>query len=177
MSLHQGRYTWRHNSVLNHLATTILENKPENLEIYSEISGLDINGGTIPPDILVTTSRPDLVLVNREDRKIYLMELTCSFEQNIQAANLRKTIRYTSLKSDIEQAGYTCILIPFEIGSRGHVTKSNRANIVNTFGTNKISANPFKCIKQLSKLSLLCSYSIFHAFTQPTWRDPPLLKT
>ena len=177
VSLNQGRFTWRHNSVLNHLTTTIIENKPENLEIYSDISGLDINGGTIPPDVLVTTSRPDLVLLNRSERKIYLMELTCSFERNIEAANLRKTIRYTTLKSDIEQQGYTCILVPFEVGSRGYVTKSNRANIVNIFATNKIAANAFKCIKQLSKLSLLCSYSIFHAYTQPTWRDPPFLKT
>ena len=83
VSLNQGRFTWRHNSVLNHLTTTIIENKPENLEIYSDISGLDINGGTIPPDVLVTTSRPDLVLLNRSERKIYLMELTCSFEPNI----------------------------------------------------------------------------------------------
>ena len=177
VSLNQGRFTLRHNSVLNHLTTTIIENKPENLEIYSDISGLDINGGTIPPDVLVTTSRLDLVLLNRSERKIYLMELTCSFERNIEAANLRKTIRYTTLKSDIEQQGYTCILVPFEVGSRGYVTKSNRTNIVNIFATNKIAANAFKCIKQLSKLSLLCSYSIFHAYTQPTWRDPPFLKT
>ena len=64
VSLNKGRFTWRHNIVLNHLTTTIIENKPENLEIYSDISGLDINGGTIPPDVLVTTSRPDLVLLN-----------------------------------------------------------------------------------------------------------------
>ena len=54
VSLNQGRFTWRHNNVLNHITNTILQNKPSNLEIYSDISGLDINGGTIPPDILVT---------------------------------------------------------------------------------------------------------------------------
>ena len=175
ISLNQGRFTWRHNTVLNHITSTILQNKPDNLEVYSDISGLDTNGGTIPPDVLVTQSRPDLVLLDRNAKTIYLMELTCSFEKNFEAANLRKTIRYTPLKSDLEDKGYKCILAPFEIGSRGHVSKSNRASIVNIFANAKITANPFHCIKNLSKLSLLSSYTIFHAYTQPTWRDPPFL--
>ena len=37
-------------------------------------------------------------------------------------------------------------------------------------------ANELKCVKQLSKLSLLCSFSVFQAYTQTTWRDPPFLK-
>jgi hypothetical protein len=174
-SLNQGRFTWRHNTVLNHITNIIIQNKPDNLEVYSDISGLDTNGGTIPPDVLVTQSRPDLVLLDRDSKTIYLMELTCSFERNFEAANLRKTIRYTSLKSDLEDNGYKCILAPFEIGSRGHVSKSNRASIVNIFANAKITASPFHCIKNLSKLSLLSSYTIFHAYTQPSWRDPPFL--
>ena len=88
---------------------------------------------------------------------------TC-VERNILAANLRKTTKYTSLKSYIESAGYSCNLIPFEIGSRGHVTRGNRIDIVNTFIQHKINSNALKCIKQLSKISLLCSFSIFHAY-------------
>ena len=174
-ALNQGRFTWRQNTVLNYITNTILQNKPDYLEVYSDISGLDINGGTIPPDVLVTQARPDLVLLDRNAKVIYLMELTCSFEKNFEAANLRKTIRYTSLKSDLEDNGYKCILAPFEIGSRGYVSKSNRANIVNIFAHAKIKASPFQCIKNLSKLSLLSSYTIFHAYTQPSWRDPPFL--
>ena len=82
VSLTQGRYTWRHNSVLNHIAITIQQHKPSNLEVFSDIAGLDINGGTIPPDILVTQSRPDLVLLDRETKTICLLELTCCFERN-----------------------------------------------------------------------------------------------
>ena len=175
VSLTQGRFTWRHNTVLNHITRTMLENKPENLEIYADIPGLDLNGSTIPPDVLVTGSRPDLVLLNRQEKKIFILELTCSFERNIEAANARKRIRYTSLKNDLEDQGYKCTLLPFEVGSRGYVTKSNKMNLINVFVLNKMKANALKCIKQLSKLSLLCSFSIFHAYTQPTWRDPPFL--
>ena len=177
VSLNQGRYTWRHNTVLNEITNIILQNKPPHVEVYSDISGLDINGGTIPPDILVTQLRPDLVIINRQEKIISLLELTCSFERNAGAANLRKTLRYTALKSDLEDRGFRCLLVPFEVGSRGHVRKASKSNILNIFLTFNISASPYKCVKNMSKLSLLSSYTIFNAYTQPTWRDPPFLTT
>ena len=119
----------------------ILQNKPSNLEVFSDISGFDINGGTIPPDVLVTQARPDLVLLNRHEKSICLLELTCSFERNSEAANIRKSLRYTSLKSDLEERGYKCFLVPFEVGSRGYIFKSTKSNIFNIFTTMKISAN------------------------------------
>ena len=81
VALTQKRYNYRHDSVLNHLARVILANKPENIEVYADIPGLDLNGSTIPPDILVTLSRPDLVIINRSLKSVYLLELTCSFEK------------------------------------------------------------------------------------------------
>ena len=173
VALTQKRYNYRHDSVLNHLAKVILESKPDDIEVYADIPGLDLNGCTIPPDILVTISRPDLVIINRSLKSVYLLELTCSFERNILAAHQRKSTKYIPLKTDIESEGYTCTLIPFEIGSRGHVTKVNRSNILNTFMQHKINTNVNKCIKQLSKISLLCSFSIFHAYQQPSWKSPP----
>ena len=177
VSLNQGRYTWRHNSVLNHIANTINQNKPPNLEVFCDISGQDINGGTIPPDVLVTQSRPDLVLLNRNEKTICLLELTCSFESNSQAANIRKSLRYSTLKTDLEENGYKCFLIPFEVGSRGHIHKSTKSSLFNIFTTMNISAKHNQCMKNMSKISLLSSYTIFHAYTQPTWRDPPFLTT
>ena len=165
VSLTQGRFTWRHNSVLNHIANTLQQNKPSNLEVFCDIAGQDINGGTIPPDILVTQSRPDLVLLNRDDKTICLLELTCSFERNAEAANLRKSIRYTSLKNDLEDIGYKCFLVPFEVGSRGHIQKSTKSNLFSIFKTMKISSNFNQCLKNMSKISLLASFTIFHAYT------------
>ena len=98
ISLNQGRLTWRHNSVLNYLTKTILTDKPPNLEIFSDLPGQNLNGATIPPDILPTTSRRDLVILNRQEKKIYLLELTCCFKRNIESANARKMLRYNSLK-------------------------------------------------------------------------------
>ena len=136
VALTQGRYTWRHNTVLNHITNFVLQNKPEDLEVYSDISGLDVNGGTIPPDVLVTQSRPDLVLLNRNEKTICLLELTCSFERNAEAANLRKSLRYTTLKNDLEDSGYKCLLVPFEVGSRGYISSATKSNIFATLGPN-----------------------------------------
>ena len=147
------------------------------MEVYSDISGLDINGGTIPPDIVVTQLRPDLVIINRQEKIISLLELTCSFEKNAEAANLRKTLRYNALKSDLEDRGYRCLLVPFEVGSRGHIRKASKSNILNIFLTFNMSARSYQCVKNMSKLSLLSSYTIFNAYTQPSWRDPPFLTT
>ena len=167
ISLVQGRFTWRHNSVLNHLTRSILQDKPDNLEIYADIPGLDLNGSTIPPDILVSQQRPDLVIIDRTKKKIFLLELTCSLEQNCESAHAGKYKRYTQLKLDLEDRDYTCILVPFEIGSRGHVRKRTRIDLINVFVMNKLKPNVYKLIKQVSRISLCCSFSIFHAFTQP----------
>ena len=149
VALTQKRYNYRHDSVLNHLARVIIENKPDNIVVYADLPDLDLNGSTIPPDILVTLSRPDLGITNRSIKSAFVLELTC-----------RKSTNYTSLKTDIEDAGYLCTLIPFEIGSRGHFTRGNRINIINAFLQHKINSNTLKYTKQLSKISLLCSFSI-----------------
>ena len=175
ISLNQGRFTWRHNTVLNYLSNTIIANKPDNLEVFADLPGLDLNGSTIPPDILVTTSRPDLVLLSRETKKVFVLELTCSFERNMDNANARKTLKYTALKQDIEDQGYICSLIPFEVGSRGYINRKSKIQLLNVFIENKIKTNFKKCFQHMGKLSLLCSFSIFNAYTQPSWRDPPFL--
>ena len=108
--------------------------------------------------------------------KIFVLELTCSFERNIDSANARKKERYTQLKSDIEDQGYTCYLVPFEIGSRGYISKRNKLDLTTVFHATKLKFNTAKCMKDLSKIALLSSFSIFHAYTQPSWQDPPLLK-
>ena len=70
--------------------------KTENLEVYADLTGCMINGATIPQDILTVSgvgSNPDLVLIDRREKMITVMELTSPLESNID-------------------------VVPFEIGSR-----------------------------------------------------------
>ena len=95
--LNQGRYTWRHNSVLNHLvlalgsAYSASDTPPQ---IFADLHGhLSSSNSTIPSHVLPTSLRPDLVLLF-PNRKIYYLELTVPFETNILSARLRKSDRY-----------------------------------------------------------------------------------
>ena len=134
-----------------------------------------LNGGTIPPDILTTQQRPDLIILDRQTKSITILELTCSFEKNIEAAHIRKAIKYNDLKIDLESRGWSSNIVPFEIGSRGHVTKRNKLSIYKTMKNWNIKVNQNTLIKNLSKISLLCSFTLFQAHSQPSWQNPPYL--
>ena len=73
--------------------------------IYTDIPGHKINSGTIPPDVLTTELRPDIVFLDRKAKTIYLWELTCSFEKNSTSARLKKSNKYFDLKRDLSVAG------------------------------------------------------------------------
>ena len=133
--------------------------------------GHKVNGHTIPPNIMVTFSRSDLVLVDSstQPHTVYLFELTICFEKpgNMEAANRRKYERYTALSSDITEAGFSCRNIPFEVGSRGHLTLENRSRLSILHKLCKPNTNFTKFWKNISKTSLLCSYSIYLSRNDP----------
>ena len=171
------RYEWRHNGVLAYLYECLIKNKPEGITVYADIEGAKVNGGTIPPHIMVTTSRPDLVIINENTTPttVLLVELTIPFTRNIEAANTRKRTRYEFLTSDIENAGYKCTNLPLEVGSRGHINSRNRETLLFVCHTFKI--RKFQPIlKNISKLALLGSYVIFNARSAPDWSGSGYLK-
>ena len=64
--LDQGRYTYRHDSILNFIVSKIDQNQ---FTVYSDINGYQAtNGGTIPVAIAVTQLKPDLVIVNEKEK-------------------------------------------------------------------------------------------------------------
>ena len=88
-SLRNGRYGWRHDSVLEYLRdalqahvgnsqnTTITADLPN---IYSGGAAQSVN--TIPEDVLLTEQRPDITLIDREARNITLIELAICWDQD-----------------------------------------------------------------------------------------------
>ena len=171
------RYEWRHNGVLAYLYAVMVDCKPPGISIYADIVGAKVNGGTVPPEIIITSQRPNLVIINKNTTPstVFLVELTCPFTRNIRAANTRKRARYEFLAADIKEAGYTCMNIPFEIGSRGHVTLSNRntlLQICHVTGVKKIQ----QVIRNCSKLVLLGSYIIYNARNSQDWTGQDYLK-
>ncbi len=181
--LEQGRYTWRHNSVLQELYLSFGDLKCDNWEVIVDLPNhSSIQGNTtVPCDIVQTTQRPDLVLINREKCEILLVELTVCFESQILHAHERKTDRYASLLTDIRDKDFNAKLFTIEVGSRGYVDVSN-FNKLKCLAKN---LNPKvkqldKTIKRLrndiSKCAVLCSFSLFYSKYNAIWKDPPLLR-
>ena len=163
------------------LVNTIVDNKKEHIDVYSDMPGFNINGGSLPPNIIVSNLNPDLVIVDKSQspEEVVLYELTYPFDspQNIQQANSYKKDKYQSLKSDIEENGFTCHVIPFEIGARGFIPRRVKLILYSLLRSTTSIKYPTEHIIKLSKISLLCSFSIFHSRREKTWSDPCLLYT
>ena len=166
------RYTWRHNSILRAFINRI---KPTDtsFKLYADIEGYTIAGGSIPPHILATNQRPDIVLVWDSSKEIVIIELTVPFETNIAAAHQRKEDRYEILVNDLSENGFKVTYFAIEIGCRGQITKENKLRLKQV--TSKCKVKPADLFTSLSKCAILCSYSIFYSRKEDSWKDVNIL--
>ena len=102
VALNQGRTKWRHDNVLNYMFSQLMNGKEDNITIHADLPNHQINAGTIPADILATSQRPDIVIINRKEKKISIFELSISFEKNIHSENIRKSLKYLNLAEDLK---------------------------------------------------------------------------
>ena len=176
-ALNQGRFSWRHNSVLLHITSVVKSLATSGTEVFADLPNYQVNGTTIPADIMISAgagSKPDLVIVNREQRTIALLELTCSLPGSADKAHQRKLNTYTQLAIDLEALGYMVFLVPFEVLSSGHITNICKTNIRNTLHQFNIRTKNSLFVN-LAKIALLCTMSVFHAYNEKEWISPPLL--
>ena len=162
----------------NYLAKILSENRKENVDFYVDVPNFQINGSTLPPNVIVTNLRPDVVFLDRNTTPptCAIYELTCPLETNISTANSYKRDKYQSLKTDIECNGYTCHLVPFECGSRGVIPRRVKLALCSMFKSySTVKVPPSSLIPNISKICLLSSFSIFHARKEKNWSNPPVL--
>ena len=173
------RFKFRHDSVLNHLLHTIMKSKNDQLTDYADLNGWRVNGGTMPPDLVLTEQIPDLVIIDRSNTpaKVLLIELTVPWDSanSFKAAEERKTARYERLAGDLRDKGLTTFNLPLEIGCRGVINKRNHlvletiCNLVKIRGRKKLSAS-------LGRIALLGSYRIWLARHSQQWTGGELIK-
>ena len=114
------------------------------------------------------------MIINRIEKKIALLELTCSHFSSADKAHEKKLRDYTQLSLDLSTKGFSVALMPFEVLSSGHITTKTRINLQNTLRL--FDMNPRKILfENMAKISLLCTMSIFYAYQVREWIDPPLL--
>ena len=171
VALEQGRYTWRHNSVLRTIHGFVSSNLKDDYEMFTDLEGLDAgNGGTIPPDVLVTGQRPDIFLVSRRLRKVIIFELTVPWDANVVSSHDLKVRKYASLVNDLS-VDYDVEMFCFEVSVRGQVSKINKARLKSFLFmiTGQKRPSAVKLINNVSKAALLGSFSIFTARNEATW--------
>ena len=84
--------------------------------------------GTLPPNIIVTNLKPDIVIIDKSKKEVNIFELTVPAEHRIKKAHALKYEKYQHFISDIKT--HTVNLIPFEIGSHtGYISSDNRKYI------------------------------------------------
>ena len=177
-ALEQGRFTWRHDSVLKSIVSFASAQLRNGFTLYSDLHGFQApHGGVIPPNILVTTLRPDVFIVNEDARIAVLFELTCPWERNIERDHTYKQEKYSPLVADLSHE-YQVFQFSVEVSARGFISKENKA---------RIKAFTLKCcdarnveirnlINMCSKAAILTSFSIFSARNEPSWSSPlPLI--
>ena len=171
-ALIQGRYTWRHDSVLNCLLSSVQKELPATAHLFADIPSWRASESppaTVPTSTSTTLARPDIVLI--EDLSVNLLELTVPTNTNeaLLAARKRKSEKplYLQLVSDLEDRGLSVSFETLEIGSLGHYTPCAVKCLTSTFSMSKRLAK--NILSKLSKISIACSYHIFNARNSLSW--------
>ena len=91
--LEDGRYTWRHNSVLLHIANSF--SSLQRCRLFVDLP-------SFPSPSLITSDslRPDFALIS-PDNTLHILELTVGFETNIEVSNKCKAMKYDPLIQDL----------------------------------------------------------------------------
>ena len=129
---------------------------------------------TFPPEIWPTPERPDIVILSRSAKIVFLIELTCPAEEGIANAAMRKQARYHRLKNDINtKTLWSAEVFNIEVGARGFVAFSLR-RLLSRLGIKNRAMS--RICKDASNVSARCSYAIFLASSSAEWqRNRPLL--
>ena len=116
VALEQGRYTWRHDSILITIIHHFKAIVNEDLRLFADCP----NSGTVCTSTLFQTSRPNLVVVFKD--AIYVIELTVPYETNCKKAKRRKEERYKNLRSELIMTCSTFEVITLEDTTLGFVS-------------------------------------------------------
>ena len=164
--LNQGRFTWRHDSVLNFIASTLKSVDHSNL--YADLPGY------ISPSVLTGDElRPDL-LITLENKCIYVLELTIGFESNLLTNVTRKQQKYQDLINEQHKNYEKVKFINLSISSLGVFSHSS-LDFIEMLNDIKFDEQCRKyCVRKIINICIRSSYYIFCKRNQE-WNNPQLM--
>ena len=164
--LQQGRYTWRHNSVLNFLATS--------LKVFEGSSLFaDIPGFPSPSIFTGDDLRPDLLLKTK-DNCLHILELTTGFETNINKNTERKHLKYSTLASDLRSQYISVTFVNLSMSALGIYANSCLSFLKMCDSLSIANQQKRFLVSNLSTISIRTTYYIFCCRDKP-WSNPDLL--
>ena len=182
-ALSQGRFTYRHNKVLYCLATELSKclTRSSVILIYADLLGMrasDCPQSTIPPFLLITPYRPDLVIFSKSNDSVAMLELTYPFDsvQNLESARERKQGKkeYQEIQSEFDRLGVHCFHSTIELSVLGHYLSPSLSSFQNCINfvdeTTMISKSSCRRIFDLAaSISISASRRIFLAEDCSEW--------
>ena len=164
--LEQGRYTWRHNTVLKFLAQTLPSLQPSKLFV-------DLPGYLSPSIVTGESLRPDMLL-SIEDKCLYIIELTVGFETNLERNAERKEIKYRPLLKQFENKYRKTKFINLSTSSLGMFGQASESffDMCKELGIEQSHLNYIAI--EMTTIIIRTTYYIFCMRNKP-WTDPELL--
>ena len=167
-SLEDGRFTFRHDNILTYISKCIDTKK---FKMFIDIEGFQTPAqGTIPPQILVTNLKPDIVILDQKKQTVNIFELTVPYERRIEISHKLKMEKYQHFSKDISR--YKTSVTPFEVGSStGYISRENKGHIreLHKFCKENIKLKIFN--QNISAISVLSSYYIFNCRNLENWSN------
>ena len=166
-SLREGRYNWKHDSIIVNMAKFITALKNE--QVFA-----DIDQYMSPSIITGEDLRPDLVVVHQSN-DIYVLELAIGFEPNIQKNAAHKYKKYETVLEELKLSYNRVTFINLSMGACGVISASavGFPSMLTKLGFEKKQLD-YLMIK-LCNICLRCTYYIFCMRDQP-WQSPELLQ-
>ena len=91
------------------------------MTLFSDMPGYQApHGGTIPPHILVTAIKPDIVIVSSVSQEVIVFELTCPWDANLVRSHNFKAEKYAPLIADLSQR-FVVSFSAVEVSARGQI--------------------------------------------------------
>ena len=122
MAMTLRRYSRRHDEVLQVLGGFVQAHLPPTFSFTIDLPSVTY---TFPHHITPTDMRPDVVWWSDEQKKLWLLELTISYESLVAETRQRKCVKYQDLVEAGQAAGYRTELITIEVGSRGMLSAND----------------------------------------------------
>ena len=166
VSLEQGRFTYRHDNILSYISKCL---DTEKYTCYIDIQDHQTaNGGTLPPEIIVTNLKPDIVIIDKRKKTISIFELTVPGEARLKISHSLKQEKYQHFTSDIKSLSVS--VSAFEIGSHtGFINNDNKQtlNKLHKFCKKEHKLNNFK--SNISSIFVLSSYFLITCRNSELW--------